>query len=278
MTPAELRQIAPTARSSLAGPLCDAFDKHWPKYGIDTPERQAHFMAQAAHESAGFTTLEELGRDSYFRRYDPNTTTGKRLGNTKPGDGLRFKGRGIFQLTGRANYAVFGNRLKLDLVDDPDLAAIPDNSVRIACEYWKARGLNAWADRDDVVEVTRRINGGDNGLADRKRYLARAKEVFGGEAAPLGLLAAEDVPDAPIALEPPKGMLLSKEGGAAATIGGYSIWEMFNTGKEWAVDHLNPRDALEWVTDPNVRPWLVIGLLALLIWYWRYRRMHSEGV
>jgi len=100
------------------------------------------------------------------------------LGNTQPGDGRRYKGRGIFQLTGRANYVTYGNKLGVDLVNDPPLAATPEISVRTAMEYWKTRGLNAFADANDIFTITRRINGGTNGLDDRRSYLAKIQRIL----------------------------------------------------------------------------------------------------
>ena len=138
------------------------------EYEIDTPLRIAHFVAQVAHESAGCCTTEEFASGAaYEGRLD--------LGNTEPGDGRRFKGRGLIQLTGRANYKTFGERMGLDLISNPETAAEPELSLRIACEYWKDRKINRWADQDNLVRVTRAINGGTNGLADRRQYLVKAK-------------------------------------------------------------------------------------------------------
>ena len=206
ITTAILREIAPGADPKLLAALAPALATTLAANGIDTPLRQAHFIAQAAHETMGFHTLEEIGGPSYFARYDGR----KDLGNVRPGDGARFHGRGIFQLTGRINYAAYGKQLGIDLINSPALAASPAVSVRIAAAFWIAKGLNAWADRDDVVEITRRINGGRNGLAERRRYLAVAKAQL-GVLAPLGLLSAadgpapvEEIPDAPIAPDPTK--------------------------------------------------------------------------
>lgn len=147
-----------------------------PQYAIDTPARVAHFLAQALHETAGFHYLAELGGPAYFARYD-----GRRdLGNLQPGDGARFKGRGIFQLTGRSNYAAMAQRTGVDLIADPGQAATPGLAVRIACLYWVAHGLNQLADTGDAVAVTKKINGGVNGLAERLRYLDRIKAIWGG--------------------------------------------------------------------------------------------------
>jgi putative chitinase len=128
-----------------------------------------------AHESDGFCTCEEYASGAAYE--------GRRdLGNTQPGDGKRYKGRGLIQLTGRANYKKYGDRIGQDLVGNPTKAADPATSLILACEYWKNTrgGLNQFADRDDVVTITRAINGGLNGLDDRKKYLAKAKQVLGG--------------------------------------------------------------------------------------------------
>lgn len=142
-----------------------------PDFDIVTPRRIEHFLAQAAHETAGFSTTEELGGASYFARYDGRAD----LGNVKPGDGARYHGRGIFQLTGRANYRRIGRLLGLDLEGRPELASDPVVSLRIACLYWQDRKIGPMADDDDLLRVTRAINGGTNGLDDRRRYLGIAK-------------------------------------------------------------------------------------------------------
>jgi len=141
------------------------------RYGIDTRLRIAHFLAQTCHESAGFRTTEEFASgDRYEGRQD--------LGNTQPGDGRRYKGRGLLQLTGRANYRDLGARLGIDLEGDPEAAAEPVLSLTIACEFWKKNKVNAACDVDDVVRVTRIVNGGTNGLADRRELTARAKAAI----------------------------------------------------------------------------------------------------
>lgn len=158
------------------------------EYQINTRLRIAHFLGQTCHESAGFRTTEEFATgDAYERRRD--------LGNTQPGDGRRYKGRGLIQLTGRANYRAVGRTLKADLEGKPELAAEPVFSLRIACEYWKSRNINAAADRDDLITVTRLINGGTNGLEDRRHATSRAKAAIirlegvmlgGGDTTPRG--------------------------------------------------------------------------------------------
>lgn len=141
------------------------------EYAIDTRLRIAHFLGQTCHESAGFRTTEEFATgDAYEGRKD--------LGNTQKGDGRRYKGRGLLQLTGRANYRTLGKVLKIDLEGDPERAAEPALSLRIACEYWKSRNINPACDRDDLITVTRLINGGLNGLEDRRNYTTRAKTAI----------------------------------------------------------------------------------------------------
>ena len=135
--------------------------------GIDTELRIAHFLAQTCEESDGYCTTEEYASGlAYEWRVD--------LGNNQPGDGVKFKGRGLIMITGRYNYTRYGKLLGLDLVNKPTLAAEPVNAVSIAIAYWSEHGLNAFADRDDIETITRRINGGLNGLAARQTYLMRA--------------------------------------------------------------------------------------------------------
>jgi putative chitinase len=137
-------------------------------YDITSRLRIAHFLGQTCEESAGYRTTEEFasGRE-YEGRRD--------LGNTQKGDGPRYKGRGLLQLTGRANYADYGKALGVDLVNNPTLAAQPALSLKIACEYWKRHNINADCDRDDARAVTQEVNGGLNGLSDRIAFTQKAK-------------------------------------------------------------------------------------------------------
>ena len=137
-------------------------------YDITSRLRIAHFLGQTCEESAGYRTTEEFasGRE-YEGRQD--------LGNTQRGDGPRYKGRGLLQLTGRANYADYGKALGVDLVNNPTLAAQPALSLKIACEYWKRHNINTDCDRDDAQAVTRKVNGGLNGLSDRIAFTQKAK-------------------------------------------------------------------------------------------------------
>ena len=145
-------------------------------YGLDTPLRRAHFMAQLHHESGGFRYLREIwGPTVAQKRYEPPSDLAKKLGNTEPGDGRRYAGRGWIQLTGRANYRHYGALLGLDLERDPELAAKPAIAMRIAGEYWKAKHLNVLADKDCLECITKKINGGLNGLDDRRKWLDHYK-------------------------------------------------------------------------------------------------------
>ena len=143
------------------------------KYKITSPLRIAHFIAQLAHESASFLYTEELASGAaYEGRQD--------LGNTRPGDGPRYKGRGLIQLTGRANYAAYSRDAGVDYLAKPQLLASDANaSVDVACWFWNKKGLNKLADQDDVRAITKCINGGFNGIDERIDYLWRGKAVLG---------------------------------------------------------------------------------------------------
>jgi len=155
--------------------LGKAANQHFPVYQIDRQLRLRHFLSQTAHESGGYKWFRELwGPTDAQRRYEGRAD----LGNTRTGDGKRYMGRGILQLTGRANYREVGERLGLALEATPELAENPGVSLLIACDYWRSRTINILADSDDVIGVTRRVNGGLNGIDDRKRLLARAKIIL----------------------------------------------------------------------------------------------------
>ena len=166
-----LRKLAPTAKEEIISHLAENLDDQLAKYNIDDYLRVCHFLAQAAHESASFKTLEEYASGSAYEGR-------KDLGNAQLGDGRRYKGRGIFQLTGRANYRTYGQKLGYDLEGNPELAKEPLISIKTACEYWNSRKLSELADKDDVRGITKKINGGFNGLADRMQYLQKAKAII----------------------------------------------------------------------------------------------------
>jgi len=171
VTAAELRQIVPQLSASKAEAVAPHLNAAMAEADINTPERQAMFIAQLAHESGGFHYMEEIASGA---AYEGRTD----LGNTQPGDGERYKGRGYIQVTGRHNYTEAGRALGLDLVNNPELAAQPENAARIAAWYWESRGINAAADAGDFTQVTRLINGGTNGLADRQAYYERARAAL----------------------------------------------------------------------------------------------------
>lgn len=163
------------AVSETISDVADGFD-------ITTLLQRAHFLAQVCAESDGFCTMHEYATGKeYEGRAD--------LGNTHPGDGVRYKGRGLIQLTGRANYREFGKILGLPLEDQPEIATQPNVAVKIACEFWNKKYLNHLADHDEIIHITRRINGGLNGLAQRQAYLTRAKSALNA-----GLWAGPDTP------------------------------------------------------------------------------------
>jgi len=169
----QLRQIMPNLSLEKAEAYLPYLNKAMAEANIDTPERQAAFLAQLAHESGEFRYMEEIASGkAYEGRAD--------LGNTQPGDGERFKGRGPIQLTGRANYQAASDALGIDLVNNPERAADPDVGFRTAAWFWTTRGLNELADKGDFLGITRKINGGTNGLADRQAYYERALQVLGG--------------------------------------------------------------------------------------------------
>ena len=146
---------------------------------VNTMLRTAAFIAQLAHESGEFRWMEEIwGPTDAQRRYEPPNALAAKLGNTQAGDGLRFKGRGPIQITGRFNYAKYGGLLGNDLIADPPRAAAPDVAFATAGLFWKTNGLNQLADAQQFITITRRINGGTNGLADRQQYYAKAQAVL----------------------------------------------------------------------------------------------------
>jgi putative chitinase len=170
-----LDRIAGRDTRLIGDGIAHGLDQYCPQYSINTPLRLAHFLAQACHETEGFRFLKEIwGPTPAQKRYEGRDD----LGNVRPGDGRLYCGRGIFQLTGRANYARIGAALALPLKVEPELAADPQISVKIACHYWMTHGINAPADADNINIVTRLINGGSNGLDDRKACLAKAKELL----------------------------------------------------------------------------------------------------
>jgi len=178
VTAEHLRAIMPNLKKDQAAKYLPPLQTALEEAKINTPLRIAAFLAQIAHESGELRYWEELASGkAYEGRED--------LGNTSLGDGPRYKGRGPIQLTGRANYGACGKDLGLDLEGCPELVSTPEVGFRSTCWFWTKNGLNALADAQDLVKMTRRINGGTNGLADRMKYYDRALRVLG----PLTLVA-----------------------------------------------------------------------------------------
>jgi putative chitinase len=180
-----------------------------PKYGINTERRMAHFISQCAHESNNFRSLSENLNYSeksllaVFGRYFGTGGTKRnaaeyarnpekianyvymdefrkyKMGNVNEGDGWLFRGRGLKQLTGRSNYTAFGKSVDITAEEAAEYVATPAGAVESACWFWDTNNLNAIADTDDVVKMTKRINGGNIGLADRQSRYKKAMEVFG---------------------------------------------------------------------------------------------------
>ena len=200
ITAEQLQHFAPNARSSYRQAFSQA-DQVLAHYGINDPGlRLAHFMAQVLHETGGLTILLE---DMNYRAeripqvwpkrfktvaeaqpyaHNPeklaNKVYGGRMGNTQPGDGWRFIGRGLLQITGRESYEKYGRSLGIDLAGNPDLAFDAAWALKIAAEEWVASGCNALADADRLRSVTYAINGGYEGLADRQDWLVKTKHVW----------------------------------------------------------------------------------------------------
>jgi len=167
----QLRQIMPHLSDARARECLPHLNKAMAEASINTPQRQAAFLAQLAHESAEFRYFEELASGkAYEGRKD--------LGNIHPGDGVRYKGRGPIQLTGRNNYRAAGQALGIDLENNPKRAADVDVGFRTAAWFWNSRNLNSLADQGDFRGITKRINGGYNGLPQREAYYHRALQVL----------------------------------------------------------------------------------------------------
>ncbi len=148
------------------------------RYKINTPLRVAHFLAQIGHESCGLDAVREYASGAAYEGR-------KDLGNTQKGDGIRFKGRGLIQITGRANYYTLGRAFGIDFVAEPTLLEMPMYAALSAGWYWNSRSLNELADANFFDTITKRINGGTNGYADRmNRFLVAAKAlgIPGGKA------------------------------------------------------------------------------------------------
>jgi len=147
------------------------------EFGITTPTRIAAFLAQVGHESGGFVYTREIwGPTAAQQRYEGRAD----LGNWEPGDGSRFRGRGLIQITGRANYQAVSDGLGVDFVGNPALLEQPEYAALSAAWWWANNGCNELADAGDFERLTRQINGGLNGYADRAARWKQAKMYVGG--------------------------------------------------------------------------------------------------
>ncbi len=167
----ELRRIMPNLSQADAQRYLPHLNSAMAEAKINTPARQSAFLAQLAHESGQLRYMEEIASGAAYE--------GRRdLGNTQRGDGVRYKGRGPIQLTGRSNYRAAGRALGIDLEGNPQRARDPDVAFRVAAWYWSSRNLNQYADAGNFSAITYRINGGYNGAADRNAYYRTAQSVL----------------------------------------------------------------------------------------------------
>jgi putative chitinase len=179
--------------------LCDIL----PEYEINTPERVAAFLAQCAHESGGFKFLQEnlnyraASLRKVFPKYFPddaiaaayankpqmiaNRVYANRMGNgdETSGDGWSYKGRGLIQLTGKNNYTIFAASIDTPVHEVPEYLETFEGAVQSACWFWEQNNLNQWADKKDILTLTKRINGGTIGLEDRKKHYEHCLHLFG---------------------------------------------------------------------------------------------------
>jgi len=173
MTPAQLRLlgVSEDRAEAFAGPITDTMVE----YDINTRERKAAFVAQILHESGLLRYTSEIwGPTPAQSRYEGRAD----LGNTQPGDGSKYRGRGLLQTTGRTNYDHTGQALGIDLLSNPEWLARPSLAARSAGWFWKTHGCNEIADSGDFTRLTKRINGGANGLEDRERLWHIARRIF----------------------------------------------------------------------------------------------------
>lgn len=197
----QLKQLIPG--NPYADHWHEALEILLPDYDINTPQRIAAFIAQCAHESGNFRVLKEnlnyraVTLRKIFPRYFPddqiaaafagkpeaiaNRVYGNRMGNgdEASGDGFRYCGRGLIQLTGKHNYQAFADSLEMRVEDVPEYLATFEGAAQSACWFWETNNLNQWADRGDIVTLTKRINGGTIGLEDRKKHYEHALHVLG---------------------------------------------------------------------------------------------------
>lgn len=179
VTKEQILQIMPNAKDKVDLYL-NYINGYSDTYKINTPLRMAHFLSQVAHETNEMRYVKELGNEAYFHKYDVGKLK-KMLGNVKEGDGYKYRGRGFIQITGRANYQAYQDSPHCtgNVMDEPQLLEKPLGAVKSGMWWWWKHDLNTLADSDSFLAITKTINGGTNGLESRRKFLARAKGVFG---------------------------------------------------------------------------------------------------
>ncbi|MDT9633165.1 glycoside hydrolase family 19 protein [Pseudomonas sp. JV449] len=174
ITQQQLLQILPNA-GRQAGVFVSVLNTAMNRYGIVGSLRAAAFIAQVGHESGQLRLVREIwGPTAQQVGYEGRAD----LGNTVKGDGSKYRGRGLIQITGRANYSACGEALGLDLLSKPEILELPQHAAMSAAWFWSTRGLNTLADQGEFMKITRRINGGVNGLADRQALYDKALKVL----------------------------------------------------------------------------------------------------
>jgi putative chitinase len=174
ITEQQLLQILPNA-GRQAGVFVSVLNTAMSRYGVVGTPRAAAFIAQVGHESGQLRLVREIwGPTAQQAGYEGRAD----LGNIVKGDGSKYRGRGLIQITGRANYAACGEALGLDLINNPQQLEQPQYAAMSAAWFWSTRGLNTLADQSEFVKITRRINGGLNGLADRQALYEKALKVL----------------------------------------------------------------------------------------------------
>ncbi|ASE96053.2 lysozyme [Burkholderia cepacia] len=186
MTPQTLSAALriPLAR---AMPWADPLSAAMALYAIDSPARQAAFLAQCGHETGGFQWLREIwGPTAAQRAYEPPAAKAAELGNTQAGDGFRYRGGGLLQLTGRYNFREMGQKIGIDLEGNPDLIAQPSTAAHASAQFWADHALSAFADAGDFLSISRAINLGNprsaatpNGMPDRLALWGSCKKALG---------------------------------------------------------------------------------------------------
>lgn len=167
----ELKQIARYANNLTVATYAPLLNQYMHEYNICGVEREAAFLATIIWESGSFKYTREIASGAAYE--------GRRdLGNIHPGDGRKFRGRGLIQLTGRANYERASKALGVDFLSNPELLEQPKYAVKVSCWWWAEHGVNEIADTGDFRAVTRKVNGGYNGMADRNAWYVLAKRVL----------------------------------------------------------------------------------------------------